>query len=220
MDGRRATRRLPELSNFYCLPGRAGGSPLVISGHRRACSALIGQLLTPGRRLRGRCSAPWRFPRRRGPGPSVRAPLPCLLRRAARVDASGLPVSRSNRHCLRRFCRCPAAAVLSAHGGRREKVERSERAWPGLLLSRPARSPPDAGKRFRLTSRPPKSVILDESECCLPPRRFRRELKICRPARRGYLRKGARPSAGGHEGVGNVARHRRSSGRDVVRRHL
>jgi hypothetical protein len=31
MDGRRTTRRLPELSNFYCLPGRAGGSPLVIS---------------------------------------------------------------------------------------------------------------------------------------------------------------------------------------------
>ena len=31
MDGRRATRRLPELSNFCCLPGRAGGSPLVIS---------------------------------------------------------------------------------------------------------------------------------------------------------------------------------------------
>src|SRR5262249_923094 len=25
-------RLLPELSNFYCLPGRAGGSPLVISG--------------------------------------------------------------------------------------------------------------------------------------------------------------------------------------------
>jgi hypothetical protein len=31
MDGRRATRRLPELSNFCCLPGRAGGSPLGIS---------------------------------------------------------------------------------------------------------------------------------------------------------------------------------------------
>jgi hypothetical protein len=31
MDGRGSARLLPELSNFCCLPGRAGGSPLVIS---------------------------------------------------------------------------------------------------------------------------------------------------------------------------------------------
>ncbi len=31
MGDRCSARLLPELSNFYCLPGRAGGSPLVIS---------------------------------------------------------------------------------------------------------------------------------------------------------------------------------------------
>src|SRR6267154_1781195 len=30
MDGHALPGRLPELSNFYCLPGRAGGSPLAI----------------------------------------------------------------------------------------------------------------------------------------------------------------------------------------------
>src|SRR5467141_789191 len=32
MDGHTLPGRLPELSNFYCLPGRAGGSPLPIRG--------------------------------------------------------------------------------------------------------------------------------------------------------------------------------------------
>jgi hypothetical protein len=31
MGDRRSARLLPELSNFYCHPGRAGGSPFVIS---------------------------------------------------------------------------------------------------------------------------------------------------------------------------------------------
>src|SRR5215470_6603685 len=31
MDGHALPGRLPELSNFYCLPARAGGSPLAIS---------------------------------------------------------------------------------------------------------------------------------------------------------------------------------------------
>ena len=31
MDGRRPP---PEMSNFYCLPGRAGGTPMVLVLHR------------------------------------------------------------------------------------------------------------------------------------------------------------------------------------------
>jgi len=31
MDGHALPGRLPELSNFYCLPARAGGAPLAIS---------------------------------------------------------------------------------------------------------------------------------------------------------------------------------------------
>src|SRR5258706_6689887 len=48
MDGHALPGRLPELSNFYCLPGRAGGSPLAIShfhgdhvGGLRALSKMI-----------------------------------------------------------------------------------------------------------------------------------------------------------------------------------
>ena len=32
MDAWGAAQLLPELSNFYCHPGKAGGSPLVTSG--------------------------------------------------------------------------------------------------------------------------------------------------------------------------------------------
>ncbi len=39
-------RLLPELSNFYCLPGRAGGSPWVTSEHH-VKHAILGQLLEP-----------------------------------------------------------------------------------------------------------------------------------------------------------------------------
>jgi hypothetical protein len=36
IDGHALPGRLPELSNFYCLPGRAGGSPLAIRFKRGA----------------------------------------------------------------------------------------------------------------------------------------------------------------------------------------
>src|SRR5712675_1608871 len=49
MDGHALPGRLPELSNFYCLPGRAGGSPLAIrprapdSCSVEACNSSPGQ---------------------------------------------------------------------------------------------------------------------------------------------------------------------------------
>jgi len=51
MDGHALPGRLPELSNFYCLPGRAGGSPLAISERPTAADASAA---CP------RCSAPLR----------------------------------------------------------------------------------------------------------------------------------------------------------------
>src|SRR5260370_37478066 len=49
MDGHALPGRLTELSNFYCLPGRAGGSPLAIrprapdSDSVEACNSSTGQ---------------------------------------------------------------------------------------------------------------------------------------------------------------------------------
>src|SRR6266481_7007156 len=49
MDGHALPGRLPELSNFYCLPGRAGGSPLAIRPRApdrcsvEACNSSPGQ---------------------------------------------------------------------------------------------------------------------------------------------------------------------------------
>ncbi len=42
MDGHALPGRLPELSNFYCLPGRAGGSPLAISSNQHLKGAARG----------------------------------------------------------------------------------------------------------------------------------------------------------------------------------
>src|SRR5882672_6937527 len=57
MDGHALPGRLPELSNFYCLPGRAGGSPLAIrprapdSCSVEACNSSPGQEVAVGTRI-------------------------------------------------------------------------------------------------------------------------------------------------------------------------
>src|SRR5262245_25548041 len=53
MDGRCSARLLPELSNFCCLPGRAGGSPLGISmAPRTAIDVLVPERVSGTSQLR------------------------------------------------------------------------------------------------------------------------------------------------------------------------
>ncbi len=60
MDARWTAQLLPELSNFYCHPGKAGGSPVVTRSMEafdaRALRAALNRMETPPRRSRlSRC---------------------------------------------------------------------------------------------------------------------------------------------------------------------